>query len=606
MCAEWLQRRRRNRCNASSLRKEVRRAPRPGDTLTRDDAGVAMTDSGPVSSGEAERPRGTEREHETTPAGTVAHSARRPFWLPVGVLLVGLIVTGVLVWISASTYSSNERRLLNLRVRDAGALFSGAFASIQTPLASAAALADATNGDVTKFTRFIAPYTTGNTPTFASVSLWRIGANQTGPLVVVGKPSELAATASRAEAFFASTAASRSHLGVIGLFTPPQPRLGYAFTSPDLAGRYVVYAESRPLPANRRSKFQRTSSFADLNYALYLGSSQRPEDLLVTDLKNVPLTGQTASISIPFGSNSFTFVVNARHSLVGSFPERLPWLIAIVGVLISIGACLLTLRLVQRRTHAEQLARSLERIAEENRNLYSEQRTIARTLQHALLPEVLPKIRGVETGARYEAGAEGVDIGGDWYDLIALDDHRLLLVVGDVSGRGVRAAATMASLRYAIHAYAAQNDPPATILNKLSKLVDVGATGQLATTLCALVDVEAHELSVTSAGHLPPLLISDGKGTFIKGAVGVPIGVNAGATYTSTAVSTPRAATLLAFTDGLVERRGESIDTGLERLQHLATANHCDLDELLGRLLDGLRHDAADDDTAIAGLRWLD
>ena len=140
----------------------------------------------------------------------------------------------------------------------------------------------------------------------------------------------------------------------------------------------------------------------------------------------------------------------------------------------------------------------------------------------------------METGARYEAGVEGVDIGGDWYDLIALDDHRLLLVVGDVSGRGVRAAATMASLRYAIHAYAAQNDPPATILTKLSKLVNVGRTGQLATILCALVDVKAHELTVTSAGHLPPLLISNGTGTFIKSAVGVPIGVK------GTAPPTPR------------------------------------------------------------------
>lgn len=564
-----------------------------------------MTDGGPVSGADAERARGTEGEHQTTPASADAHGGRWPFWLPVGVLLVGLLVTGVLVWISASTYSNNEKRLLNLRVRDAGALFSGAFAGIQTPLASAAALADATSGDVTKFMRFIAPYTTGKTPTFASVSLWRLGADQTGPLAVAGKPSELAATAPRAEMFFAGTAASRSHLGVIGLLTPPQPRLGYAFASPGLTGRYVVYAESRPLPANRRSRFQGTSSFADLHYALYLGSLQRPEDLLVTDLKSLPMKGQTASISIPFGSNSFTFVVSAREPFVGSFPQRLPWLIGIVGMLLSIGAALLTLRLIQRRTHAEELARSLERIAEENRELYSEQRTIAQTLQHALLPEALPKIRGVETGARYEAGVEGVDIGGDWYDLIALDDHRLLLVVGDVSGRGVRAAATMASLRYAIHAYAAQNDPPATILTKLSKLVDVGATGQLATILCALIDVEAHELSVTSAGHLPPLLISDGKGTFINGAVGVPIGVNAGATYTSTAVSTPRAATLLAFTDGLVERRGESIDAGLERLQHAATANHCGLDDLLSRLLEELRHDG-DDDTAIAGLRWLD
>ena len=563
-----------------------------------------MTDSGPVSGADAGPARGTEGEDETAATGTT-RGGRWPFWLPVGVLFVGLVLTGVLVSISASAYSSNEKRLLDLRVREAGADFQGAFAAIQTPLASAAALADATDGNTTKFMEFIAPYTTGKSPPFGSVTLWRVGANQTGPLAAVGMPSELSATPSRAETFFASTAASRSHLGVIGLLSQPQRRLGYAFTSPGLTGRYVVYAESRPLPANRRSKFQKSSTFSDLNYALYLGSSQRPEDLLVTDLNKVPLTGQTASLSIPFGDNSFTFVVNARHPLVGSFPQRLPWLIGIVGLLLSIGAALLTLRLIQRRNHAEQLATSLEQIADENRRLYSEQRTIAQTLQHALLPEALPKIQGVETGARYEAGVEGVDIGGDWYDLIALDDHRLLLVVGDVSGRGLRAAATMASLRFAIHAYAAQNDPPETILTKLSKLVSVGSTGQLATILCALVDVEAHTLTVTSAGHLPPLLISDGAGTFINGAVGVPIGVNPGATYTSTAVSTPPAATLLAFTDGLVERRGESIDTGLERLQHAATANHSDLDGLLSQLLVELRHDS-DDDTAIAGLRWLD
>jgi hypothetical protein len=561
-----------------------------------------MTDSGPVSGAEPGRARGTEGE-QSFQTRTAARSGRWPFWLPVCVLLVGLLVTGVLVWISASTYSSNEKRLLNLRVRDAGALIAEALPSIQTPLASAAALADATNGDVAKFKNFIMPSVTGKTPRFVSASLWRLGPHETGPIAVVGKPPALAASPARAETFFANGAA-HSALGVIGLLAPPQPRLGYAFTSPGLTGRYVVYGESA-LPANRHSRLQSTSSFADLHYALYLGSSQRPEDLLVSDLKNLPITAQHASISIPFGNNSFTFVVSARRPLVGSFPQDLPWLIVVVGVLLSVGAALLTVRLIQRRNHAEQLAVSLEEIADENRRLYSEQRSIAQTLQHALLPERLPKIAGVETSARYEAGVDGVDIGGDWYDLIALDDRRLLLVVGDVSGRGVRAAATMASLRYAIHAYAAQNDPPATILTKLSKLVNVGATGQLATILCALVDVEAHELTVTSAGHLPPLLISDGTGTFIESAVGVPIGVNTGATYTSTAVFTPPAATLLAFTDGLVERRGESIDTGLKRLQQAATANHSALDDLLSSLLEELRHDG-DDDTAIAGLRWLD
>jgi serine phosphatase RsbU (regulator of sigma subunit) len=164
----------------------------------------------------------------------------------------------------------------------------------------------------------------------------------------------------------------------------------------------------------------------------------------------------------------------------------------------------------------------------------------------------------------------------------------------------------MAALRFAIQAYAAQNDPPDAILSKLSKLVNVGRTGQLATILCALVDVEAHRLTVTSAGHLPPLLISDGTGTFVQSEVGVPIGVRTTAEYTSTSIDTPPAATLLAFTDGLVERRGESIDEGLARLRRAATSNHVPLDDLVGGLVEDLRLDGGDDDTAIAALRWLE
>ncbi len=86
----------------------------------------------------------------------------------------------------------------------------------------------------------------------------------------------------------------------------------------------------------------------------------------------------------------------------------------------------------------------------------------------------------------------GVDIGGDWYDVIVLDDRRVLLVVGDVSGHGLRAAATMATLRYSIRAYAVEGDAPAEILAKLSRLVNITTTGQLATVLCVSVDVGAR------------------------------------------------------------------------------------------------------------------
>jgi serine phosphatase RsbU (regulator of sigma subunit) len=573
----------------------------------RDDVGVAMTDRGqamvagdePADGGEADHAGGDDAGAEANARG------RWPYWLAVGVGVVGLVVTGVLVWISASTYTNNENRLLKLRVRDAGALISGAFLTVQTPLASAAALADATDGDVSKFKRFMAPSVgPQGKATFVSVSLWRLSSSHAEELAVVGLSPKLATSSTRVTSFFMQ-AAQGGKLRVIGLLNDPQPRLGYAFTSPGLTGRYVTYAEGA-LPASRRSRFQSTSAFADLDYALYLGRSQANADLLVSDLRNLPIHGRHASVTIPFGDNLLTFVVTPRRPLGGSFAQRLPWLVAIVGLLLSLGAAALTARLIGRRNQAERLARSLELIAEENRRLYAEQRTIALTLQHALLPERLPTVRGVETSARYETGDKGVDIGGDWYDLIALDDRRLLLVVGDVSGHGVRAAATMAALRFAIQAYAAQDDPPDAILTKLSKLVNVGRTGHLATILFALLDVEAHKLTVTSAGHLPPLLISDGTGTFVKSEVGVPIGVRAGARYSSTSIDTPPAATLLAFTDGLVERRGESIDAGLARLQRAASSNHVALDEFLGRVIDALRHEGGDDDTAIAALRWVE
>jgi serine phosphatase RsbU (regulator of sigma subunit) len=565
-----------------------------------------MTDSGPKSVAVGELANGTGgRAAEADPRGAGVLRGRWPYWPAVAVGAVGLIATGVLVWISASTYTSNENRLLGLRVRDAGALISGALLNVETPLASAAALADATDGDVSKFKSFIAPSVgPRGKGSFVSVSLWRLGPGQAHELAVVGVPPALATSPARVTNFFTQPAKG-GNLRVTGLLAPAQLRLGYAFTSPGLTGRYVAYAESA-LPASRQSRFQSSSSFADLDYALYLGRSQTGANLLVSDLKNLPIHGRHASISLPFGNSALTFVVTPRRPLGGTFAERLPWLVAIVGLLLSLGAGALTARLIGRRTEAERLARSLELIADENRQLYAEQRTIAQTLQHALLPERLPMVRGVETSARYETGDKGVDIGGDWYDLIALDDRRLLLVVGDVSGHGIRAAATMAALRFAIQAYAAQNDPPDAILSKLSRLVNVNRTGQLATILCALVDVEAHKLTVTSAGHLPPLLISNGTGTFVKSEVGVPIGVRGGARYSSTSIDTPPAATLLAFTDGLVERRGESIDAGLARLQRAAIGNHVELDELLGRVLDDLRLDGSDDDTAIAALRWLD
>jgi serine phosphatase RsbU (regulator of sigma subunit) len=367
--------------------------------------------------------------------------------------------------------------------------------------------------------------------------------------------------------------------------------------------RFAVYAESA-IPPNRRLRIESNSAFSDLNYALYLGTTQRQADLVATSLSHLPVTGRHAVTMVPFGDSSFTLVMTARGNLGGGLSADLPWVIAVLGTLLAVTAALVTERLTRRRTHAEDAATELGVVAGENERLYAEQRGLAEALQHALLPLDVPAFTGVEIGLQYLPGVGGVEIGGDWYDIIHVDDGAFVLVVGDVSGRGLRAATVMASLRYAIRAYAAQGDGPATILDNLSKLLSLGGDGHFATVICALVDIEQHQMIVANAGHLNPLLIDGNEARYVATDAGVPVGVFEHTSYPSVTVPIPRGATLVAFTDGLIERRGEDLDVGLERMRHAALASNGSLDDMLRQVLHDLTPDGSDDDIAVVGVRW--
>ncbi len=553
-----------------------------------------------------QRPPAISRGGEAAePVGAaVASRERSPqiYWLPVATLIIGLLVTGALVLVSHSQYVSNEKRLLNLRVRDAAALLGESVPSTTATLAAAVEQANFTNGSVPRFERLVGPDVGSGAGQWLSLSLWKLGALNKGPVAVVGTPPKLAASPAGATAML-SAAGRKPVLNVVALLKAPGARLGYAYANSTESGGYVVYGE-KPLPANRRSKLQSTSQFAGLDYAIYLGAKQTPKALLVTDAAHLPLRSPSYAQTVPYGNSALTLAMSSRVPLAGSLPKNLPWISAVLGVLLTIAAAFMTLRLSQRRRGAEKLAGQLEVTANENERLYAEQRSIAQTLQHALLPDTLPQLPGIQASALYEAGVEGIEIGGDWYDVIDLDDRRLLLVVGDVSGRGLRAATTMAELRYAIRAYAAQNDSPAEILTKISRLVSVAESGQLATVLCATVDLEARQLSITSAGHLPLLLVANGDSRYLDMEIGLPIGVEEGTVYHSTTVGVPPEATVVAFTDGLVERRGESLDQGLERLRTAATGHDVGLPELLGGLVSDMANGRSEDDIAIVGVRW--
>ena len=153
------------------------------------------------------------------------------------------------------------------------------------------------------------------------------------------------------------------------------------------------------LPKNRRSALASNSAFSDLNYTLYLGKTRNPRALLLTSLRRFPITGRQASVVVPFGDSAFTLVVTPSGPLGGTFFASLPWIIVIVGVVLSLAAALMTDRLARRRRQAEELTEVLNRVAAENHELFTEQRSIAQTLQHALLPDTLPEPPGLQVSA---------------------------------------------------------------------------------------------------------------------------------------------------------------------------------------------------------------
>jgi serine phosphatase RsbU (regulator of sigma subunit) len=556
----------------------------------------------PPAGGEATPPAGRTAAALPPPPGRPSGRPWRPSRAGAVALVIGLIVTVALALISLAIYNSNEKRLLHLRAREVGSVLTAAVPSIQTPLASAAELADATAGNARKFRSFMAPYV-GPGRQFISASLWRPGSSRQTPSAVAGLTPILASMPAQARRFFAHVEGSRvlNVVGVLGAST--QPSLGYAFSTPGVSKGFAVYAES-PLPKNRRSKLEANSAFSDLDYALYLGRSRRPADLLVTDLHRFPIRGRQAADVVPFGDTVFTIVVTPRVPLGGVFFRDLPWIILIVGAMISLAAAVLTDRLARRREYAEQLSVILDQVAAENHQMYTEQRSIAQTLQHALLPDTLPELPGLELSARYVPASSGIDVGGDWYDVVAVDERCVFVVIGDVSGHGLRAATAMASLRHATLAYVAEDARPASVLSKLSALVGSGVRDYFATVLCGLIDVQERRLTLASAGHIAPLLIDGGDSAFVDLDADVPIGVRSDRPYRETVVSVPPKATLIAFTDGLVERRGEVLDAGLTRLRQIAHSGEGALGDLLARLVSDLASDDHHDDTAIVGIRW--
>ncbi|MEV4920331.1 ATP-binding SpoIIE family protein phosphatase [Streptomyces tirandamycinicus] len=244
--------------------------------------------------------------------------------------------------------------------------------------------------------------------------------------------------------------------------------------------------------------------------------------------------------------------------------------------------------------------------------LYGREAYIADELQRTMLPEGLPQPTGVRLASRYLPAAETARVGGDWYDAIPLPGSRVALVVGDVMGHSMTSAAIMGQLRTTAQTLAGLDLPPQEVLHHLDEQAQRLGTDRMATCLYAVYDPVSHRITIANAGHPPPILLHlGGRAEVLRVPPGAPIGVG-GVDFEAVELDAPAGATLLLYTDGLVESRLRDVWTGIEQLRErlAATAqltgpDHSPpLEALCDDVLDMLGPGDRDDDIALLAARF--
>ncbi|MEU6999724.1 SpoIIE family protein phosphatase [Nonomuraea sp. NPDC046570] len=251
------------------------------------------------------------------------------------------------------------------------------------------------------------------------------------------------------------------------------------------------------------------------------------------------------------------------------------------------------------------LAQSLDRAM-----MFDKSRRQMTELQRLMLPKRLPEVPGLQIASRYLPGSEGLQVGGDWYDVISMPDGRIVLVIGDVQGHSAQAAAVMGQLRTAMRAHAAEGHGVADLMLRGNQsLCDLDT--ELFATCCIIeVDLAADTLWMVRAGHPYPLLLEDGgRVRELESAGGMPLGCFAVAQYPVVKEALPKGGTLLLYTDGLVEKRGQDYDEAVAELSRRLTrggsgwGSQADLDELADQIVAPVASQPQRDDIAMLLLR---
>ncbi|MFD3540587.1 SpoIIE family protein phosphatase [Streptomyces sp. NPDC058662] len=234
----------------------------------------------------------------------------------------------------------------------------------------------------------------------------------------------------------------------------------------------------------------------------------------------------------------------------------------------------------------------------DNARMYTRQRQAALTLQHSLTNSALPRVTGLELTGRYLPASDH-DVGGDWFDVIQLPGGRTGLVIGDVMGHGIHAAAVMGQLRTAVRTLARLDVPPERMLRSLDAVVADLGEDEMATCVYAVHDPATGVCVIARAGHPPPAVATaDGTITFLDGPPGTPLGTG-GQDFRTEEVPLPPGSLLVLYTDGLIEARDRDLDQGMDELARALHGADQPLEQLCDGILEHLLPCAPQDDVAV-------
>lgn len=331
-------------------------------------------------------------------------------------------------------------------------------------------------------------------------------------------------------------------------------------------------------------------------------------------LGGVPVTPENPTGRVVITGEPAFF--DSRRALDEAFPHAVgddgnqAWaFLPLVAAGRRLGCCVLAYDSPRAFTHDERalltafgglVAQALDRA-----HLYDTKSGLARSLQSSLLPQTLPVMTGLQATARYLPATRGMDIGGDFYDLIRLDDSTAAAVIGDVQGHSVTAAALMGQVRAAVRAHALAGASPSDVLAGANRLIVDLDPGLFASCLYAQIDLARGRARLATAGHLPPLLRHpDGSARPVAVPPGLLLGIEPDSDYRSVEVALPPGAVLALFTDGLVERPGTDIGAAIDALARSLSDGSRHLEALADELMQRARPSGdRTDDTALFLLR---